>query len=228
MSDAAQHRQVKKPGLAVGSLMVWPPAQAIASPDEPVVKVTDFADWSRYHDDLKDRILALSRTSKARDDGERQGLKIHHIPSWDCPSATLVEERARALVCRAQNLPEASVDLGWANVYRLGDYAHPHAHVRAFASVVYCVDPGDGLDDEGGDAGGKFSIIDPRIKACCPLQPSHPTKPLVIKLVPGRMMMFPGAVLHFVTPYRGKSPRITMAWNINPKMLPGDSLPARP
>lgn len=207
--------------------MVWPPGQAVISPDEPVVKVTDFADWRNFHGDLVERILSLSRSNRARDDGERQGLKIHHIPEWDCESATLVEERARAFVCRGQNLREASIDLGWANVYRPGEFAHPHAHIRAFASVVYCVDPGDATDDDGKDAGGKFSIIDPRIKACCPLEPGRPTKPLRINLVPGRMVMFPGAVLHFVTPYRGRGPRITMAWNVNQKALAGDPLPKR-
>jgi hypothetical protein len=30
-----------------------------------------------------------------------------------------------------------------------------------------------------------------------------------------------------VTPYRGRKPRITMAWNINPKTLPGDPLVKR-
>jgi hypothetical protein len=224
---SASDRQAREPKLAIGSAMVWPPGQVIGSPDEPVVKITDFGDWRNYHAELAEQILTLSRSNRARNDGERQGLKIHHIPEWDSDVATLVEERARALACRAQNLREASIDLGWATVYRTGEFAHPHAHIRAFASLVYCVDPGDPLDEQGEPAGGKFSIIDPRIKACCPLEPGHPTKPLSINMVPGRMVMFPGAVLHFVTPYRGNKPRITMAWNINPKALPGEPLPKR-
>jgi hypothetical protein len=225
MSSAA-HRQAKPPPLAVGAHMVWPPGQAVVSPDEPALKVTDFGDCSSYHEELIERILMLSRSNRARDDGERQGLKIHHVSDWDCAEATLVEERARAFVCRTSNLGQASIDLGWANVYRSGDFAHPHAHVRAFASVVYCVDPGDPFDERGEDAGGRFSIMDPRIKACCPLEPARPTKPLRVKFVPGRMIAFPGPVLHFVTPYYGRRPRITMAWNINPRQLSGDPLRA--
>lgn len=225
--DRVAARQARAPQLAVGAAMVWPPGQAVESPGEPVVKVTDFPDWQGHHAALAERILNLSRSNRARDDGERQGLKIHHVDEWECEAATLIEERARAFVCRTQNLKEASIDLGWANVYRSGEFAHPHAHLRAFASVVYCVDPGDALDENGKDAGGNFSLLDPRLKSCCPVEPGRPTQPLRIKFLPGRMVVFPGSVLHLVTPYFGARARITMAWNINPKAIPGDPLPKR-
>jgi predicted 2-oxoglutarate/Fe(II)-dependent dioxygenase YbiX len=51
------------------------------------------------------------------------------------------------------------------------------------------------------------------------------TTPLVPDMQPGTLLMFPSEVLHCVTPYTGKSPRITLAWNTDSRTNPGDAIP---
>ncbi len=45
------------------------------------------------------------------------------------------------------------------------------------------------------------------------------------RLVAGDMLIFPSAMVHCVNPYRGKRPRITLAWNIGPQPISGAALP---
>jgi hypothetical protein len=61
--------------------------------------------------------------------------------------------------------------------------------------------------------------------ACCQDEPERMTTLLVPDMQPGTLLMFPSEVIHFVTPYTGKSPRITLAWNIDSKPIPGHAIP---
>jgi hypothetical protein len=51
------------------------------------------------------------------------------------------------------------------------------------------------------------------------------TTPLVPDITPGTLVFSPGSVVRTVTPYTGKSPRITLAWNIDRRFVPGDAIP---
>ena len=66
-----------------------------------------------------------------------------------------------------------------------------------------------------------ISFIEPRIDACCQLEPGHMTHPLMPELTAGTMLIWPGNLLHAVSAYAGTKPRITIAWNINDRELPG-------
>ena len=113
----------------------------------------------------------------------------------------------------------AVIDMSWANIYGQGDYSAPHSHLRATASVVYCVDPGD--RDPADDWSGRFCFVDPRLSACCQGEPGHMTNPIMLGMRPGTMLIFPGQAVHCVNPYAGARPRITLSWNINAMALPG-------
>ena len=41
------------------------------------------------------------------------------------------------------------------------------------------------------------------------------TTPYYPQMVPGTMLIWPSEVVHCVTPYVGKRPRITLAWNLS-------------
>ena len=47
------------------------------------------------------------------------------------------------------------------------------------------------------------------------------TNPIYPDMSAGTMMIFPGYILHTVSAYSGVRPRITIAWNINERELPG-------
>jgi hypothetical protein len=110
-------------------------------------------------------------------------------------------------------------DDSWASIYRSGDYCMPHSHLRANASIVYMLDPGDG--DAEDRMAGRFCFADPRIDACCPDEPGRVTQHLMPNLVPGTMLIFAADYLHSVNPYQGSRPRITMSWNVTLERLPG-------
>ncbi len=50
------------------------------------------------------------------------------------------------------------------------------------------------------------------------------TNPKILSMKAGAMVAFPAALVHAVHPYEGTRPRITFAWNITKKELPGDTL----
>jgi hypothetical protein len=120
----------------------------------------------------------------------------------------------------------ASVDLSWATVYRTGDYTAPHSHLRAQASIVYCIDPGD--DPRPDTPDGKLCLVDPRYSMCCNIEPNRMTNVVIPDMRAGSMIMFPGELVHCVNPYAGTRPRLTLSWNINQQPLPGSPLEGVP
>ena len=149
------------------------------------------------------------------------GTKIYAVHEWGSPEADLVEARATAFFRRAMG-SEAYIDIAWADVFRRGEYVLPHSHIRAFAGVVYMLEPGE-RDPEDQDS-GLFTIVDPRYGPCCELERGRMTNPVRLDLQPGTMIIFPGQLVHCVNPYGGERPRITLSWNINREPLPGSML----
>ena len=147
---------------------------------------------------------------------------LSYLKSWEDEEVRLINARALAFYREAVGSDQAVIDIAWANIYGKGDYIMPHSHTRAAASLVYCVDQGD--PDELDPNGGLLCFVDPRFPDCCQIEPHHMTNPLKPTLVPGAMLLFPGQMVHFVTPYGGGRPRITLAWNINQQAIPGSPL----
>ena len=204
---------------------VWPAGQTVETKGDPNIHVTTFADADSYQADLVAGVLALEKQPGIAKQYYRAagGTKLHHVERWDFAEAALINARAVALAMQVMGSDTAVVDLSWANIYRAGDYALAHGHTRSTASVVYFLDTGE--QDHEDPAGGRFCFVDPRLPCCCQEQPKVMTSPYLPPMNAGTMIAFPSQLVHCVNPYSGNRPRITLAWNINRKPVPGSPLP---
>ncbi|HEX4420751.1 MAG TPA: putative 2OG-Fe(II) oxygenase [Kofleriaceae bacterium] len=101
----------------------------------------------------------------------------------------------------------------WAMVMRHGDHTLVHDHADAHFSVVYYADAGDADLTRYPDS-GKLTLMDPRrggtVISGVELAPSL----YVIEPRAGLLVVFPGWLQHFVQPYRGTRPRVTISCNV--------------
>lgn len=203
----------------------WPAGQKIERWAEPSVVLTTFEDTQSYHPALIEHIRAMAEdeAQAKRWNGTAGGAKVYHLDRWGMPEADLIHARALELFKRVINCEEAVPDISWSTVYRRGDHCMPHSHIRALASLVYFLDLGE---DEAADSpDGRFNFTDPRLKVCCRAEEGHMTTPCAPLHKAGTMLMFPGQLVHYVTPYQGERPRITLSWNINKTAIPGSAIP---
>lgn len=102
---------------------------------------------------------------------------------------------------------------GWGAVMRHGDYAICHDHVEAHWSVVYYPDAGD-ADLARYASSGNISFLDPRRGSAA--IPGADIFPGTFSIAPrdSAMVVFPGWLQHYVHPYRGHRPRVSLSFNI--------------
>lgn len=101
----------------------------------------------------------------------------------------------------------------WANVARAGSYNSIHNHTPALYSGVYYVGVGEPAPE--GSRDGLIEFVDPRPGPHGGPLPTHIfNAPLIIDPEPGMLVMFPGWLLHYVHPYRGTIPRVSVAFNL--------------
>jgi hypothetical protein len=148
------------------------------------------------------------------------GKKVREPEVWENPAVKLISMRALLFFCKCYQVNSAYCTDQWANVMEPGDYSYPHCHYDSQASLVYYLDPGE--NDPREKLAGRFHFSDPRIPYCCSTHPERPTRGLIPDTRSGIMLMFPSEFVHFVHPYRGRTPRITMAWNISPGVRPAE------
>lgn len=101
----------------------------------------------------------------------------------------------------------------WAMVMRHGDHALVHDHVEAHFSVAYYPDAGD-ADLEMFPDSGKLTFVDPRRGGT--MIPGVELFPSQFAIQPrnGMLVVFPGWLQHFVQPYRGGKPRVSISCNV--------------
>lgn len=210
--------------IGPSEIPVWPADQRVRTAIHPEILITFFADAETIRAGLVARIHELERDRRFASGHVPAygGTKVYHLDRWDCPEAELLDARALAFSQHLLKSDSAVIDLSWANVYRNGDYSLPHSHERTAASIVYSVDPGDG--DVTDRYAGQLMFIDPRVEACCGIRSGSVTTPQLPLMPPGTMILFPSPFVHCVNPYRGRRPRITLAWNIDRDMIPGSPL----
>ncbi|HUL08917.1 MAG TPA: putative 2OG-Fe(II) oxygenase [Candidatus Acidoferrum sp.] len=212
--------------VRIGSaeIAVWPAGQRVQSAIHPDILITFFADAEAIRGGLVARIHELERDRRfaSAPVAAFGGTKVYHLDRWDCPEAELLDARALAFSQQLLKSDSAVIDLSWANIYRDGDYSLPHSHERTAASIVYSVDPGD--DDGADQYAGRLMFVDPRVDACCGIRRGSVTTPQLPLMAPGTMILFPSPFVHCVNPYRGRRPRITLAWNIDRDVIPGSPL----
>jgi hypothetical protein len=205
-----------------GSARAWPRDQPVEPLMDARIFGTLFDDAPLYHAPLIERIVAQAATQPPNVRGSG-GKKVRDLETWGSPPAELLSLRALLLFCLTQNVREAHVTDRWANVMERGEYSAPHAHYAADGSVVYFLDPGE--RDAVSPDDGAFVLMDSRVPFCCSIMPERPTRGLMPEMVPGTMILFPAEFLHFVNPYAGDRPRITLAWNICGGPPPPEGLP---
>jgi hypothetical protein len=206
----------------LADLIDWRPDQPIKHQgNSRIVLATRFDDWPRYHAALIDAIIVQSEDPgfARRYVAAFGGTKVESPERWQIPAVALVCRRAMAFCAAALNTVAPHSFESWANIYGSGDYAIAHSHPGATASLLYIVDPGSeetshDRSSEVDPLAGQFAIVDPRYPPCCQSQDGYVTNPVMPKLYPGLMLLFPGWLVHTVNPHRGTRPRITMTWNV--------------
>jgi hypothetical protein len=112
-----------------------------------------------------------------------------------------------------RRLPEArAAEIeAWANVNRRGDYNAAHIHEPKYIwSGVYYVDPGDAEPASGCIKFEDRSGVAKEIVH----NPDPFEREVAVKPEAGLMLMFPVTLFHYVEPYLGQSPRISIAFNL--------------
>lgn len=211
--------------LGLKAVEVWPKDRGTEICGDPTIRKITFTDIREYHPRLIAKILEFEENRRLRRRGSRGsgGTRIQNLEKWISAEAELINARAVALFKHVLECDQAVIDLGWANVYRTGDYCAPRSQLRATASVVYCLDPGD--EDTEDTASGRLCFVDPRLGNCCQEQEGCMTTPFFPDMVAGTMIIFPSQLVHTVYPYTGKRPLITISWNLNKDVLTGPPLP---
>ncbi len=208
---------------SLNDLSVIPETINFATQSDKRIMVADFDDIDVYHPALIRKILDMAPHAKAArlPIPGACGVKIYDLDQWGCAEADFIYQRVFGIVSQMFDLPQTVVDLSWASVYQRRDYCMPHSHVRSKIAIVYLLDEGDPVDRKKDRFGGRLCFVDPRIPASCPEGDGIMTRPLFPKMKAGSMIVFPSDFIHWVPPYLGKKPRISLSWDISDVILPG-------
>lgn len=173
-------------------------------------------------ENLKELVLEKERTEPGVGLSNVGGWHSNaDLLNWDSPHVITLRDRidqgAATILDLARN-QEKDVDLkmklgAWANVSRKGAYNSIHNHAPALFSGVYYVTMGEPQPPESKE--GLLEFVDPRPGTHSGALPTHIFNPsFIVDPKPGMLIMFPGWLLHFVHPYSGESPRISIAFNL--------------
>jgi hypothetical protein len=203
------HSYVKVNGEEV---RMWPRNMECETLGDPRIFGAVFPDSDSLRDAMIQSVLKSNESEKHNVRGNG-GNKIRAKETWQSPVGRYLTLRALLMFCQTTGSHTAYTVDRWANVSLTGDYSAPHAHYESQAAVVYFLDLGD--EDPDTTLSGNFELMDSRIPWCCTTESDCPTRSLIPTIRPGAMVLFPASFLHFVHPYTGKRPRITLAWNIS-------------
>jgi uncharacterized protein (TIGR02466 family) len=146
---------------------------------------------------------------------------------WDGPAPAQLFQCVAAAVkdyaAIERRVDAAALDLtvtaeAWANVTRAGNYAKPHVHPNSNISGVYYADAGDAPPDDTNS--GVIELMDPRQRPGMFETPG--TLPFdTYRVVPktGMLLLFPAWLYHYVHPYQGTRPRVSVAFNFTIQKL---------
>ncbi len=141
---------------------------------------------------------------------------------WEAPEIRQLAEWIRTAVTEAtltvgnlKELPTGRMNIvAWANLLYRGGYNMVHDHAGYAWSGVYYVDLGS--SDEGAKYSGIIEFLDPRAGVSSLHLPGDPFRQRIrISGEVGQMLIFPSWLSHFVHPYQGDTPRISISFNVS-------------
>jgi len=130
----------------------------------------------------------------------------------------LVVGRVRACLAElmrpADETPRYGLSVhGWAMVMRDGDHIVLHDHAESHWAVAYYSDAGNahlaGFPDSG-----LLAIVDPRRGSARTPQSDVSATTFTVRPESGMLVLFPGFLQHYVHPYRGSRPRVSLSFNL--------------
>jgi uncharacterized protein (TIGR02466 family) len=141
------------------------------------------------------------------------------IFDWPVDGMSVLKESAEQAVTKMAELvnqsPAARIEQtlrGWANVCRSGHYHKPHSHATYHWSGVYYVDTGTVSNEH--PQSGTLEFQDPRGAVEMAGMPGNPFgRSIAVRPQSGMIVIFPSWLLHWVNPYQGDEPRISIAFN---------------
>lgn len=177
-----------------------------------------------FRDALRDSLLAESRA--------QPGVQASNVGGWHSARDLLTRPQpefqalSRLVVTRFREVldalgkppPEPSVRIGgvaWAMVMGPGHYGAPHHHGDAHWASVFYVDAGDPPGPTLPAQAGCLTFLDPRgpRQSEDPLGHFHAAHDL--RPQDGLLVFFPSWLQHFVHPYGGTRPRVSVSCNLH-------------
>jgi uncharacterized protein (TIGR02466 family) len=188
--------------------------------------IHDWPNSEQFNRDLAELIYGSKKADK-HGYGTRSNAGGWQSPgtliTWKDPAVETFRQRIEKLV--GNLLQEVARDTGknrsfrllidaWANINKKGDYNVVHTHPNCMWSGVYYVQRGE--PDKSIPYSGLLELLDPR-EAANYIQIRHSVFDgrEFVENIPGRMLLWPSWVKHWVHPFQGEGDRISIAFNVN-------------
>ena len=120
---------------------------------------------------------------------------------------TIAKQTGRHLV------PVTAKTTMWAMVMRHGDSSKPHSHADANWASVYYPDVGEDIEKVH-PGSGAITFVDPRNGFNYVPGLEMAVGEFVVNPKAGQLLVFPGWLMHYVSPYKGQRPRVSIACNV--------------
>jgi uncharacterized protein (TIGR02466 family) len=201
------------------------PLRQIAPVFATLIGKFQYQDAASINTDLQRMILDREQTVPSDDYANQGGW---HSPSdfLEWPGDSISTLRGWISDCLSQmvgatyQLPEVQgrpkpgrggfVVHAWANISRTGNYHRMHNHPSSSWSGVYYVSS----SSQPNSLAGVLEFYDPRPFTEMVYTPGSPYgQRMLVRPVPGLMVLFPSWLYHFVHPYNSDEPRISIAFN---------------
>jgi uncharacterized protein (TIGR02466 family) len=188
--------------------------------------IHDWPNSEQFNRDLAELVYGSNKADK-HGYGTRSNAGGWQSPgnliTWQDPAVETFRQRIEKLV--GNLLQEVARDTGknrsfrllidaWANINKKGDYNVVHTHPNCMWSGVYYVQRGE--PDKSIPYSGLLELLDPR-EAANYIQIRHSVFDgrEFVENIPGRMLLWPSWVKHWVHPFQGEGDRISIAFNVN-------------